>query len=79
MKKKKKPYIKVKEIINVIYMSAVLRPVQAKSKILSKLFHLVSGSEGPTTPSYLLAKGCAVAAVLKMSPWPNFPPKAPDT
>lgn len=53
-------------------MSGVLRSVQAKSKILSKLFHLVSGSEGPASHSNLLAKGCAMAAVLKMSPVAQF-------
>lgn len=46
-------------------MSAVLRSVQAKSKVLSKLFRLVSGSEGPTSHSHLLAKGCAMPAVLE--------------
>lgn len=37
----------------------VSRSFRAKSKILSNLFHLVSGSESPASHSHLLAKGCA--------------------
>lgn len=43
-----------------------------KSKILAKLFHLATSSEGLTSHSHLLGKGCTMPAVLKMSPSVQF-------